>query len=179
VTIWAVMKQTDKHLLIDGYNMIHGIYHLSRIHEESQEAACQKLIQMARTIHDEDGIRVTVVFDGREQQLQLQRPCNRPTFSVIYAPRQLSADGVIEQLLARATNPEQISVASRDNMIREVAAARGAFSVDSLGLEEWVTRCQGRTRSRLGATKKGKWKTSLGDFWEMLGKLKEDESERG
>jgi predicted RNA-binding protein with PIN domain len=109
---------------------------------------------------------VTVVFDGREKTVQVEHPCDRYTFSVIYAPRQLSADGVIEQLLAGARAPETITVASRDNMIREAAAARGAFSIDGEGLEAWVSRCDLRTRSRLGFGRKEKWKTSLGDFWE-------------
>ncbi len=161
------MKQWDKHLLIDGYNMIHGIGHLSRILEESQQAACEGLVQMARTIHDEEGFRVTVVFDGREKRIQVENPCNRATFSVIYAPRQLSADGVIEQLLAKSREPDLVTVASRDNMIREAAAARGAFYIDSEGLEDWVSRCERRTRARLGQRKTAKWSTSLGDFWEV------------
>ncbi|MBC2601452.1 NYN domain-containing protein [Puniceicoccus vermicola] len=157
----------DKHLLIDGYNMIHGIPTLSRVLEESPDAACDSLVQMARTIHDEDGLRVTVVFDGREKRIQVENPCNRPTFSVIYAPRQLSADGVIEQLLAKTRVPESVTVASRDNMIREAAAARGSFSIDGRGFEDWVGRCERRTSSRLGAGKTPKWKSSLGDQWKM------------
>jgi len=163
----------DQHLLIDGYNMIHGIPHLSRLLVESQEAACSALVQMARTVHDEEAIRVTVVFDGRDKRLQAEYPCGRKTFSVLYAPRQLSADGVIEQLLARSRNPEAVTVASRDNMIREAAAARGAFRIDGEGLEDWVARCERRTRSRLGPRKTTKWKTSLADLWEGLPEKRE------
>jgi len=159
------MKTVEKHLLVDGYNMIHRIGSLSRIFAEGPEAACEALIRMARAIHDEEGIRVTVVFDGREKRLQVVEPCGRPTFAVVYAPRQLTADGVIEQLLARAKNPDGVTVASRDNMIREAAAARGAFFIDGDAFEEWVGRCEGRTRSRLRPKAPGGWKRSLGDVW--------------
>ncbi|MGE9291913.1 MAG: NYN domain-containing protein [Puniceicoccales bacterium] len=166
------MRKFDKHLLIDGYNMIHGIASLSRILEESQEAACDGLVRMARAIHDEDGLQVTVVFDGREKRVQVAHPCQRATFSVIYAPRQLSADGVIEQLLAKTKSPERVTVASRDNMIREAAAARGAFSVDGKGLEDWVARCEMRTRSRMVKTPTKKWQSSLGDLFATGGSEK-------
>ncbi len=162
------MKAAEKHLLVDGYNMIHRIGSLSRIFAEGPEAACEALVRMARTIHDEEGIRVTVVFDGREKRLQVVEPvepCGRPTFAVVYAPRQLTADGLIEQLLARAKNPDGVTVASRDNMIREAAAARGAFFIDGDAFEEWVGRCEGRTRSRLRSKAPGCWKRSLGDIW--------------
>ncbi|MEM0966058.1 MAG: NYN domain-containing protein [Verrucomicrobiota bacterium] len=162
------MKQEGKHLLIDGYNVIHSLPSLKKLLEESQEAACESLIRMARAIHDEEGIRVTVVFDGREKTVQIERPCQRVTFSVVYASSQLSADGVIEQLLARSRQPEQITVASRDNMIREASAARGAFFIDGSGFEDWVTRCEKRITSRSSGKKSKTWENSLGDLWEDL-----------
>lgn len=143
--------------------MIHAIDPLDRLLKDSPEAACEALIQMARSIHDEDGIQVSLVFDGREKQLQIEHPCKRATFSVLYSPRQLSADGVIEQMLARSKKPDEITVASRDNMIREAAAARGAFSIDGPGLESWVARCEQRTTSRIQGPQKKPWRNTFGD----------------
>ncbi|MFP4351322.1 MAG: NYN domain-containing protein [Puniceicoccaceae bacterium] len=163
------MKAVEKHLLVDGYNMIHRIGSLSRIFAEEPEAACEALVRMAGAIHDEEGIRVTVVFDGREKRIQVLEPCGRPTFAVVYAPRHLTADGVIEQLLARSKNPGGVTVASRDNMIREAAAARGAFFIDGDAFEAWVGRCEERTRSRLRPKAAGGWKRSIGDIWEGSG----------
>lgn len=156
-----------RHLIVDGYNMIHRIAALEKILAESQEAACEALVGMVRTIHDEEGLQATVVFDGREKHVQVFHPCQRRSFSVVYAPRHLTADGVIERMLARTKSPDTVTVASRDNMIREAAAARGAFSIDGEALEAWVARCEKRTRGRLrGANPaKGGWKTSLGDVW--------------
>tara|TARA_R100000027_G_scaffold1897_1_gene2073 strand:- start:1480 stop:2004 length:525 start_codon:yes stop_codon:yes gene_type:complete len=159
------MERSDQHLLIDGYNMIHGISHLRSILRESAEAACDALVQMARTIHDEDGARVTIVFDGREKKLQVEHPCRRGTFSVLYAPRQLSADGVIEQMLERSPDPSKVTVASRDNMIREAAAARGSFSVDEADFEDWVGRCERRTHTRLRPARNHNSQNTLGDLW--------------
>ncbi len=160
-----MMSGPDRHLIVDGYNMIHGIGALRSILEESQEAACESLIGMSRTIHDEEGMRVTVVFDGREKQTQIQHPCGRTSFSVVYAPRDLTADGVIERMLARMKKPELATVASRDNMIREAAAARGAFFVDGDSFEDWVRRCERQTRSRLGSQAERPWKQSLSEVW--------------
>ncbi len=160
------MNSPDRHLIVDGYNMIHRIAALERIFRESAEAACESLVAMCRSIHDEDGIRTTVVFDGREKQTQIQYPCGRDSFAVVYAPRQLTADGVIERMLARAKKPDRITIASRDNMIREATAARGAFSIDGDGLEDWVARCERRTRGRMASPDKRVWKQSLEDVWD-------------
>ena len=164
------MSASDRHLIVDGYNMIHRIGSLERIFRESPEAACESLVKMCRTIHDEDGIRTTVVFDGREKQTQIQYPCGRNSFAVVYAPRQLTADGVIERMLTRAKKPDRITVASRDNMIREATAARGAFCLDGDGLEDWVARCERRTRGRMGSPDKRVWKQSLEDVWSRVEK---------
>lgn len=159
------MSAPERHLVVDGYNIIHRIESLHRILAESQEAAVESLVAMARAIHDEDGIRVTVVFDGREKQTQIEYPCGRQSFAVVYAPRHLTADGVIERMLARAKQPEQITVASRDNMIREAAAARGAFFIDGDAFEDWTARCERRTRGRLRPARSKGWSSSLGDAW--------------
>lgn len=167
------MTLIGKHLLIDGYNVIHEVESLARILSLSPEAACEALIERARTIHDEEGIRVTVVFDGKEERLQLDRPCGRTSFSVIYSPRGLSADGVIEQLLTKAASPEDVTVATRDRMIREVAAARGAFSIDGQGFEDWVDRCGQRTQRRISPSgQRTQWKPSIADQLEGLGDIK-------
>lgn len=162
------MSASNRHLIVDGYNMIHRIGALERIFQESPEAACGNLISMCRTIHDEEGIRTTVVFDGRDKQTQIQYPCGRDSFTVVYAPCQLTADGVIERMLARAKRPDAITVASRDNMIREATAARGAFFLDGDALEDWVARCERRTRGRMAPPEKRLWQQSLDDIWARL-----------
>jgi len=119
------MSIPDRHLIVDGHNIIHRIPTLKHIFRESPETACENLVAMCRTIHDEEGLRTTIVFDGREKRTQILYPCERKSFAVVYAPRELTADGVIERMLARTKNPDRITVASRDNMIREATAARG------------------------------------------------------
>lgn len=174
-------KSGDRHLIIDGYNVIHEVESLAAILQDSQEAACASLIQMARSIHDQEGHRVTIVFDGREEKLQLERPCKRVTFSVIYAPRQLSADGVIEQLVSRAQNPSQVTVATRDRMIREAAASRGAFYISGVDLETWVRRCEMATQRQIeqrATTGQEKWQSTMGDLLSQINLPKPPSDER-
>lgn len=150
------------HLLIDGYNLIHQLPELAALLVDSREAAVEALIRMARTIHDGEDILVTVVFDGSSRQLQVQTPCGRDSFSVVYAPAHLTADGVLEQMLARSKHPERFTVASRDNMIREVAAARGAFLLSGDQLSAWVDRCERGVREKLGRRPQASWGNRLG-----------------
>jgi len=157
-----VVARARAHLLIDGYNLIHQLPELASLFAESREAAVDALVRMARTIHDGENIRVTVVFDGSSRHLQVETPCGRDTFSVVYAPAHLTADGVLEQMLARSSHPERFTVASRDNMIREVAASRGAFLLSGEQLSAWVDRCERGVRDKLGSRPQASWGNRLG-----------------
>ncbi len=138
------MTAPGRHLLIDGYNVIHHWPHLKKELREGGEVARARLVNAVQVIHDVEKIRVTIVFDGKGDDIEIERPSGDLSFSVIYSPKGMSADGVIEQLVGVSEHPENVQVATRDNLERETVEALGASSLSPQDLADWVSRCETR-----------------------------------
>lgn len=157
----------SRHLIIDGYNVIHALDDLRQAMRYGQEAARGKLMQMVRVIHDEDSYRVSVVFDGRGERIEIERPGAELTFSILYAPAACSADAVIEQLVCSSATPQQITVVTHDRMISDAICAAGAVVQTPQDLESWVRRSEVEQRRRLQQnTNKvtASWRVGIGPF---------------
>ena len=131
-----------QHLLIDGYNILHTWPALKDFLPFNIDIARDRLGDAIRIIHDYDGIRTTLIFDGRGREIEVVRPSNEITFSFIYTPSGETADKIIEQLVAKANKPQGILVATRDNMIRETVSALGAQTLSPEALVDWVHACE-------------------------------------
>lgn len=103
-------------------------------------------------IHDHEGVRVTVVFDGRGTDMTMEFPGGGPTFAVLQTPAGTTADDVIEQLVSRATDPSLCTVATDDNAERSVIAAAGGWWVSSADLDAWCERAGGGQRVAVKAS---------------------------
>jgi len=115
------------YLLIDAYNVICATDSLREVMQGNLDAARDQLAEAARSIHDAEGVHVALVLDSRQDGLQVEHPYKVKTFEYVYAPADVSADGVIERMLARIPNPGDTSVVSNDRMVRESARANGAI----------------------------------------------------
>lgn len=133
-----------RYLLIDAYNVICATDRLRECLAESVDAARDQLAQDVLMIHDVEGVRVALILDSPNDQLEVQHPFKRDTFEYLYAPAALSADGVIERIVARASRPDLVSVVSNDNLVRESTRAQGALALRPEALFEWVTACATR-----------------------------------
>jgi hypothetical protein len=171
----------DRHLLVDAYNVIHAWPELrALLGKDNPDAARARLLELLRPIHDTEGWRVTVVFDGRGDELLIERPGTDLTFSCVYGPRGLSADGVIEQLVANAAERAggkarrgeemEIIVATRDNLLGEAAAACGARPLSPDGLLDWAQHAAARQRENVATRSKRTqkdWRAG-GSPWDKL-----------
>jgi len=134
-------------------NVIHAWPELRAIlTAHGPDAARAQLATTLRPIHDTEGWRVTIVVDGSGDELRIERPGKELTFSYVFGPKGLSADGIIEQLVGNATLPHdedrrsskkkdrdaEIVVATRDNMLSEATAANGARLMTPNLLREWA-----------------------------------------
>ncbi len=137
------------HLLIDGFNIIHAWPELRDMLGRSPAAARARLGEIVRVIHDFTGIRATVVFDGRGEEIEIERPGEEPTFSFLYTPASAAADSVIEQLTAKAQHPGAVIVASADNPLRQTVLAMGAQVISPPDLAAWARTCRQRQSARL------------------------------
>jgi len=141
----------NRHLLVDGANVLHAWPELRALVKRDRDAARAQLIRCVATIHDAEQIRVTLVFDGRGDELVVERLSELTTLSVIYTPSSATADDVIEQLVANADDPAVCIVATDDNAERETVCASGATAIRPCELAAWVQRAEVRQGAALAA----------------------------
>jgi predicted RNA-binding protein with PIN domain len=139
----------EKHLLVDGSNVVQAWPELRSLAKREREAARQRLSLALRTLHDAERVRVSLVFDGRGAELAIERPAGTATFVHAFSPSGMTADDVIEQWVGRSREPGQCVVATDDRAERETIEALGAAGISAAELARWVERVAGRQREGL------------------------------
>jgi predicted RNA-binding protein with PIN domain len=139
----------SKHLLVDGANILHAWPELRALLKRDRTAAQAKLVSYLSVIHDNDGVRVTVVFDGSGADLDVTCPGGRQTFAVVRTPTGMTADVFIERWVARAVDPATCWVATADVGEGSSVAALGGQWIDPDDLESWVKRAATGLGSKL------------------------------
>lgn len=123
---------------MDGYNVLHAWPEKKAIWKGGIDVARDRLGDALRILHDREGIRITLVFDGKGTDVEVERPSGHLTFSYLFAPRGITADTLIEQLVSTAESPSGIWVVSRDNGIRETVLALGGNCMAPDELFRWI-----------------------------------------
>jgi predicted RNA-binding protein with PIN domain len=151
----------EKHLLVDGANVLHAWPELKALLPRDRQTAREKLAQVLFSIHDSEQIRVTLVHDGRGAELTREQPSQQATFSVIHTPTGVTADEVIEQIVANSSVPANCVVASADRAIQQTVETLGATWVSPVDLLAWVERAaekQTRQATQLRRATDAKWR---------------------
>jgi predicted RNA-binding protein with PIN domain len=151
----------EKHLLVDGANILHAWPELRALLPRDRDAARARLAQRLSAIHDGESVRVTLVHDGRGTELVIERPSAQETFSVLYTPSGLTADDVIERLVAKSASVAECTVASGDRAIRQTITALGAAWISPDDLAAWIDRAekqQARSVERLRRSTDQEWR---------------------
>ena len=146
---------TGEHLVIDGYNVIHAWKSLLPNCARHDAIMIDALAERVRIIHDFDGIRTTIVFDGNGRKVDIQRPSKEMTFSLLFTPKGMSADAFIEQLTAKNAMPQSMTIVTQDAMIQEVVMAYGALCITPESLEKRIEHCEKRLADHLKRRHKG------------------------
>ncbi|MEI6861148.1 MAG: NYN domain-containing protein [Verrucomicrobiota bacterium] len=143
-----------KHLLVDGPNILHAWPELRALLRRDRDAARSQLRHRLTAIHDTEAVCLTLVFDGRGPELRLERPSQQETFTVLFTPSRLTADDVIEQLVARAAAPRDCYVATADQTERRTVEALGALVVAPDELAAWCARAETRLGTQAAALRR-------------------------
>ena len=133
-----------RYLLIDAYNVICATDSLREIMQGKLDTARDQLAKIVRSIHDAESVHVALVLDSRKDKLEVEHPYKVKTFEYLYAPAALSADGVIERIVARVKNTHDTTVVSNDRMVRESVRANGAIALRPEDLFERARGCKSR-----------------------------------
>lgn len=89
---------------------------------------------------------VTIVFDGRGDVSHVDPGPAMDGFSVVYASAGLTADGVIERMVAAERPAGRCVVATADAAIRGNVLAAGGESISPEELKSWIERSQIRAQ---------------------------------
>lgn len=149
-----------RHLIIDGYNVIHQWPETKRELRRGSAFAREMLATAVRILHDRERVRVTLVFDGQGREVTVERPGAHLTFSYLYSPSSMSADDVIEQLVGAAPEPVNFIVVTQDLAERQTIQALGGTVMSPQDLHAWIERAQRAARKDLDAHRKmveGEW----------------------
>lgn len=120
----------DRHIIIDGWNAVRSNPAMEKIFlERGLDAAREELWRLVGPLHDYGGARVTIVYDGRGDEVSILRRNEINTLSEVFTPSCMTADELIEQLCASSSNPSGITVVSRDNLLRLTATTFGAAAL--------------------------------------------------
>ncbi|MGJ3243733.1 MAG: NYN domain-containing protein [Opitutales bacterium] len=137
-----------RHLLVDGYNVAFG-WQLLRAVQAGAGPRAQARDALTAQLHDfhgASGLAVSLVFDGTGDQISAETPFGTDAFSVIYAPSDLGADGVIGRMVQASSQPGRLVVATADRIIQGVAGAAGAGVWTPEALQEQVTAAARQVR---------------------------------
>lgn len=161
------MIQSPQHLLIDGSNVLHAWADTRALGRRDREAAKALLLRRVAVLHDLNGWRVTVVFDGRGDDLNVEAVGEATDFACVHTPSGVTADDVIEQLVGRSASPGSCLVATGDQAERAMIEAAGAAWC---GPEELASRIdaadtqKSRFISRGNGVAEERWRESGGSF---------------
>ncbi len=128
------MSDAQTHLLVDGSNVVHAWADTRALAKRDREAAKALLLRRVAVLHDFAGWRVTVVFDGRGEELRVEAVGESRDFACVHTPAGATADDIIERLVGRAAAPAHCLVATADQAERNVVEAAGAAWCDPEGL---------------------------------------------
>jgi uncharacterized protein len=140
----------QRHLLIDGSNVVQAWPDTRALARRDREAARRLLLRRAAALHDTEGWRVTVVFDGRGPELSIEAVGEAEDFACITTPAGATADDVIERLVGRAAQPGECLVATADQAERSTVEAAGAASCDPHELLRRIEAAEARATRRTG-----------------------------
>lgn len=122
-------------LIIDGYNLMYQ--------ERSPDGRSgdlptsrQRLVRQVERTAKEMAQKISIVFDGRETGRD--EALDSPGFEVLFSPSNRTADGVIEQMVHNAPNPERILVVTSDWTEQRLVSAFGASVISC---REFLLRC--------------------------------------
>jgi predicted RNA-binding protein with PIN domain len=153
------MPEILTHLLVDGSNVVQAWPDTRALARRDREAAKALLLRRVAVLHDFSAWRVTVVFDGRGEELRVEAVGDSQNFACVHTPAGATADDIIEQLVGRAEEPASCLVATADQAERATVEAAGAVWCDP---EELAKRIEAADTRQARAVARGNAETERG-----------------
>jgi predicted RNA-binding protein with PIN domain len=122
------MPQRTRYLIVDGHSIIFSWPKLRKLHDRRSSLARGVLIKQLRHYQDWTGVRVVIVFDGKDTKVNTSS--DPGDVQIIYSQRGQTADAIIERLASKYAERFDLTVATSDSREAETVHACGA---------EWIS----------------------------------------
>jgi len=124
------------HLIVDGYNLIHGSLSLHHLAGEDLEESRDALLKLLAEYKHQKPHRITVVFDGWIEGSTSQETSYFSGIRVVFSRQGEQADRVIQRLAQN--EKERAVVVSSDREVAVQAARHGATTISSQDFESML-----------------------------------------
>jgi predicted RNA-binding protein with PIN domain len=113
--------------IIDGYNLIHALGMIQhKLDPGGLEESRRKLLTLLADAFGAGASSVTVVFDAQHAPPGLPHRQQYHGLHIHFAPKNQSADDLIETMLDETTQPRLLVIVSNDGRLQNAAKQRGA-----------------------------------------------------
>jgi len=150
-------------VIVDGYSLLHRCDSFSKALHAGLDVARRKVVRRIEEVSDAFADRVSVVFDGRGGNDDAA--LDSTMLEIVFSPRHLTADSVIERMVHESRDPDRILVVTSDRAERETVSATGAHTMSCGEFLEQCDRMRGRIVSRAKSRHTKPKPTTLGDFF--------------
>jgi predicted RNA-binding protein with PIN domain len=158
--IYLIRADPDGPLIVDGNNLMHADAGLSATADF--DVARRKLVRRIEEIAA-TWKRITIVFDGRREAGTTEKAGGN--LEIVFAPRHLTADSVIERMAHSATMRDELLVVTSDRGERELVEALGVVTISCRTFLEQMAEHRRRLASGLRNSRENSGAVVLGDFF--------------
>lgn len=141
----------EKHLLIDGYNIIFSWEELHDLAKENLESARVKLLEILDEYQSTTSYKIMVVFDAYKVEKRAASQTNYKNIIVVYTGEAQTADQYIEQFAHANQNTYHITVATSDGMQQMIIRGAGSDLLSARELYERIVSSSLKTKEIIDA----------------------------
>ncbi len=128
------MASSREYLIVDAYSVIYAWPEFRALHHRRLSLAREALIRALTDYHDYTGIHTVVVFDG--QGAKPTEATEPGGIQIFYSGNGLSADSIIERLVAKYAKERPITVATGDLLEAQTVITFGGMCISPETLYE-------------------------------------------
>lgn len=138
-----------RYLLVDGHSVIFAWPELRKLHGRRMALARDELVKILTEYQDASGVRVVAVFDGKGESTTDQSEPGG--IQVFYSAGKVSADSIIERLVAKYAKEHDMTVVTNDHLEQQTAISFGAMAISTDAFRDLVNDAAADLARRLKA----------------------------
>jgi len=128
------------YLLVDGYNIIFAWDELAKLAEDSIDIARARLCDILNEHQGITGLEIILVFDAHLVEGGLGSVLRYHNITVVYTKEAETADHYIEQVSAKLSRQDTVTVATSDRIEQIIIMSQGARRMSAADLLDDVKR---------------------------------------